>query len=104
MPEPQVLKLSVELILGISATLFVSAVAAAWVLLHSLVFVPLREMKDELNATNRGLLALTTEMTEVKNVHATKIEHIAESQRVQWTRIEKVEDQIREIRSRELCR
>lgn len=60
-------------IAGVVATLFLAGVGAAWTLLHSLVFKPLRALHEELALTNRNLMGLTIDLTATKNDHGARI-------------------------------
>jgi len=86
-----IVKVSFEALVGFAAAMFVPSVAAAWALLHALVFKPLNSLKDEISVLNSSFQKVSVKQLKLESDHSALVV-------IHEARFDRIEQDLREIR------
>lgn len=89
--EITVIKVSIETMLSFAVAMFIPSVAAAWALLHALVFRPLNSLKEEIGSLNANFTRVSEKQLKLESDHHTLV-------LIHESRFERIEQDIREIK------
>jgi len=87
-----IVKVSFEALLGFAAAMFVPSVAAAWALLHALVFRPLNSLKDEISVLNTSFQTVSQKQLKLESDHSAIVV-------IHESRFDRIEQDLRDLRN-----